>query len=271
MSARVVLLSPIDNSAYSRVVLGRLVQRAGVEVAGVAVRRILNPARLRAELRRDGPRLVRKVWKKLVLGGDDVDTAGETGFFELAREEGVAKESVSSLARRHGIPCVRCRDHNDAAVLELLERVRPDCVAFTGGGILRRALLEGAGQGVFNAHMGVLPPYRGMDVVEWPLVERAHDDPGLGVTLHLMARGIDTGPIAMVEPVPIRPGDTIERLRKRFEPVMADLMVRGVEAVRDGALSLREQRLEEGRQYFVMHPRFYEVAGRRLGEVAGGG
>jgi len=56
----------------------------------------------------------------------------------------------------------------------------------------------------------------------------------------------------------------MERLRKRFEPAMVSLMLEGIRLVRDDALRLRPQKEAEGRQYYVMHPRLYGEARRRL-------
>ena len=43
-------------------------------------------------------------------------------------------------------------------------------VIFTGGGILGQPLLETARVGILNCHAGILPKYRGMDVIEWPVL-----------------------------------------------------------------------------------------------------
>lgn len=268
---RIVVLSPVESSPFSKLVCKLCHEEPGVEVAGVVVRKIVNPARLRAELKRDGVRLARKAWKKLVLGGDVQDSsAGETGFFELAREHRVAGSSVSQLAASLGVPVVKVADHNDPAAVTFVEQCRPDAVAFTGGGILRKALLEASGQGIFNTHMGILPRYRGTDVVEWPLVEDRTEDVGLGVTVHFMASSLDTGPIVNFQRVAVASGDSMERLRKRFEPAMLNGMLEAVRGLRDGQLAPAPQRLEDGHQYFVMHPRFYEIARKKLSRLASG-
>jgi len=261
---RVVILAPVDNSPFSRSVTALCHREPGVDVAGIIVRKILNPSRLRSELRRDGVRLIRKVWKKLVLGSQDGVAETEPGFSDLAESAGIGGVRLSAFAKPTGIPCLRVRDHNDPDAVAALEAMRPDVVAFTGGGIIRQPLLDVSGAGIFNTHMGVLPEYRGMDVVEWPILEGREETVGLGVTLHIMDRGIDTGPIAITRRVPIRRGDDVERLRKRFEPVMVELMMEGVRALRDARLPLREQTEAEGRQYFVMHPRLYDVVRERL-------
>jgi methionyl-tRNA formyltransferase len=261
---RVVILAPVDNSPYSRAVTALCHAEPGVEVAGVIVRKILNPGRIRMELRRDGIRLVRKAWKKLVLGSEDGVADDEPGFTAKAEEAGIGSSRLSEFARRKRIPCIRVEDHNDERSLSALAEMRPDVVAFTGGGIIRKPLLEAAGRGIFNAHMGMLPSYRGMDVVEWPILEGHIREPGLGVTLHFMDSGIDTGPIAIRRRVPIRRGDSVEQLRKRYEPVMVDLILDGVRGVRDGTLRTQPQAAGDGRQYFIMHPRFYDQVRRKL-------
>jgi folate-dependent phosphoribosylglycinamide formyltransferase PurN len=266
---RVVILAPIDNSPFSRSVAALCQAEPGVEIAGIVIRKILNPARLRSEFRRDGVRLVRKIWKKLVLESDDGVASDEPGFDSVAQEAGGGKIRLSTFAKHHNIPCVKVDDHNDERSLTALSRMRPDVVAFTGGGIIRKPLLEASGQGIFNIHMGMLPMYRGMDVVEWPILEKRTESPGLGVTLHFMDLGIDTGPVAFRRRIPIRADDSIERLRKRFEPAMVDLMLEGIRAVRDEQLPLDSQVDGEGRQCFIMHPRFYDEVRRSLERIVG--
>lgn len=267
---RVVVLSPVESSPFSKLVVKLVHDEPGLEVAGVVVRTIFNAARLRSELKRDGVRLARKAWRKLVLGGDVQDSSrGEEGFFELASRHALHGVSVSGLARSLGVPVVKAADHNDPRAVAFVESCRPKAVAFTGGGILRKPLLAASGRGVFNTHMGILPPYRGTDVVEWPIVEERVDSIGLGVSVHVMEPGLDTGPIANFQRVSVQPGDTMERLRKRFEPAMLRGLMQALCDLRDGRLSLQPQRLADGRQYFVMHPRFYEIARRKLARLAG--
>lgn len=266
---RVVVLAPIDNSPFARTVSALCHAEPGVELVGSIVRKALNPARMRSELRRDGVRLVRKAWRKLVLAEADDSAPGEEGFHDLAARAGVADVGLAAFCRREGIQHIAVKDHNDPEAIVALREMQPDVVAFTGGGIIRKDLIEASGRGIFNTHMGPLPPYRGMDVVEWPILEDRHEQIGLGITLHFMDRGIDTGPIAKIAPVPIHPGDSVERVRRRCEPVMVDLMLDGIRAVRDGSLELRRQQEHEGRQYYVMHPRFYAEVRRKLSSIAG--
>jgi folate-dependent phosphoribosylglycinamide formyltransferase PurN len=260
---RALILAPIDNSPFGLAVAELCRREPGVDVAGVVVRTPWTFARMSGELRRDGPRLLRKAWRKLVLEQPQ-DSTGERSFYDVVRELGVERRSLAAWARQHGVPLRVVSDHNDAACLAFLREVRPQIVPFTGGGLIRKALIEAAGLGILNAHMGLLPEYRGMDVVEWPLLEGRHESIGLGVTLHLMDPGVDTGPIVERFPIRLAPGDSMERLRTRFEPTMVEALVEGVRRARDGRLGAKPQLPSEGRQHFALHPRLYAAARARL-------
>jgi UDP-4-amino-4-deoxy-L-arabinose formyltransferase/UDP-glucuronic acid dehydrogenase (UDP-4-keto-hexauronic acid decarboxylating) len=58
--------------------------------------------------------------------------------------------------------------------------------------------------GGFNLHPGPLPRYAGLNTPNWALYE---GEPTHGVTLHWMAPGIDTGPIAYQESFPLAAED----------------------------------------------------------------
>jgi methionyl-tRNA formyltransferase len=118
--------------------------------------------------------------------------------------------------------------------------------------------------GVLNCHTGILPQYRGMDVVEWTAFEENIGRIGFGATLHFMDSGVDTGPILLKKKIPLSSNSNFESIRAELETVMVDLMVQGVQGLRDGILFSNPQELKKGRQYFVMHPRIKIAAQTRL-------
>jgi methionyl-tRNA formyltransferase len=252
----VVVLSPSQYSLYTLEVVERL-RAAGIEVRGVCVRRLLSSARFREEYRREGRRLVGKAWKKLLWRG--------SGGGEMQRAQ--VRGSVRALAREHGIPVVFGRDFEDSAIVEFLERAQPELVVFTGGGILRRPVLERAGRGVVNCHLGILPTYRGMDAGLWAVLEGRPDRVGLSV--HLMDEGIDTGPVLSVRPVALEGTDTSwARLLERLESRMGETIVEASVRFLRGELAPDPQEPEEGKQYFRMHVRLQEIAERKLAAFA---
>lgn len=258
---QVALLAPIASSLYSRTVAARLVAEPGITLAGIVVRTPWSLERIRGELRRDGARLLEKVAGKWLLGeGSYHRTAGDgsTG------REGQPVDQLAQIARRQDCQVVTVKDHNAPKALAFLRGLNLDMIVFTGGGLIRKELLAIPRLGVLNCHSGILPHYRGMDVVEWAILEAGRQAAEVGLTVHWMDQGVDTGPILLPNRVDIQPGETIADLRRRMEPLMVEMVLAAVRAVRAGALNPQPQRAEDGRQYFVMHPRLKACAEKRL-------
>ncbi len=256
---RVALLSPTPSSYYARATASLLREIEGIELVGVVIRSMFSWSRFRSELRRDGPRLLWKIHQKLILGEAVYSEDDPATMRTLVRDLGLQSGSLKSDARRWGIPCATTLEHNHPHTERFLRRLLPDLIVFTGGGLVRRNILELAPLGVLNCHSGILPRYRGMDVVEWALLEGAGSG-SVGLTTHIMDPGVDTGPILMKHIEQIQPGDSIDGIRKRLEPRMVSLMVESVHGLQQGTLKPRPQRPGDGRQYFVMHPRLLTLA-----------
>jgi methionyl-tRNA formyltransferase len=253
---RVVVFSPSRHSLQTTTVVELLAQ-AGVETSAVVVRRLLNPARLAAEFRRDGARLIKKIWRKLILRERAYSAAGVETLVDLRAARGVESRKVDDLKKK-GIEIVWCDQFTDSHVVELLKKLAPRIGVFTGGGIIRPAVLDKFADGILNCHMGVLPPYRGMDVVEWPILERNFDQ--IGATVHFMDVGVDTGDVLRIVPIALEAADDIARLRMRFEPIMCRALAETCRDWFDGKLTRQSQSADAGRQYFIMHPRLYAAA-----------
>ena len=128
------------------------------------------------------------------------------------------------------------------------------------GEILRREIIRSPAIGILNAHMGRLPAFRGMNVLEWSVFE---GEP-VGVTVHFIDEGIDMGDVLLFRELAVTAGDTLDSLRAKSVALGVDLMAEAVaqlEAKR--AHPLRQSR-SAGRQFFVMNPRLRAVTERRL-------
>jgi hypothetical protein len=80
--------------------------------------------------------------------------------------------------------------------VDALRGAAPDLCLLAGTGIIPPAVLDVPRLATVNAHPGVLPAYRGMDPELWALWEERFED--VGCTLHVVDRGVDTGPILRV-------------------------------------------------------------------------
>jgi methionyl-tRNA formyltransferase len=192
------------------------------------------------------------------------EIAEEPSLARLAHQTGLPDDNLRRIAQKGAIPFLERVDLNGSAVERALIEWEPAVIAFTGGGLVRNNILQIPSVGVLNCHSGLLPRYRGMDVVEWAILENRSGAPPVGLTLHLMDRGVDTGPILIRHPEDIHPGDRLESLRGRLEVQMGEMMMKGLRGLRDGSLKPEAQTPDAGHQYFVIHPRLREIATTRL-------
>jgi methionyl-tRNA formyltransferase len=66
--------------------------------------------------------------------------------------------------------------------------------------------------GILKIHLGLLPYYRGADSLAWSIINQ---ESAVGVTLHYLDEGLDTGPIVTTQSMPLpRTVSTVEMLPK---------------------------------------------------------
>jgi methionyl-tRNA formyltransferase len=106
------------------------------------------------------------------------------------------------------------------------------------GLILPEPILEATPLGCFNLHASLLPRWRGAAPINRAIMA---GDEETGVTVMRMDAGLDTGPIALAERVPIGPDMTAGELHDVLARLGADLMVRALAGLERGALQLEPQ------------------------------
>lgn len=252
---KVALLAPIRTSLYSLAVAQLVSLEKGMDLVAILVRSPWSFSRLRSEWRRDGTRLLKKIADKWLFRAQPLQGSGQEGMHTLIEKLQIEEEDLFSWAQKRGIQIKSVASFNSPATLEFLNNAKPDLLLFTGGGLLRKDLLSLPGLGTLNCHGGWLPQYRGMDVVEWAILQSKGKKPALGLSLHFIDQGVDTGPILLQHKVTLAKAESIEKLRARMEAMMPEMMLKGVRGIRDGNLIPRPQQPGEGRQYYVMHAR----------------
>jgi folate-dependent phosphoribosylglycinamide formyltransferase PurN len=177
-----------------------------------------------------------------------------------SRQSGSA--DVRACCATAGIPVLTVDSFDSVEALDAIKRVQPDLFVFAGGAILRAPLLAIPRLGTLNAHMGVLPFYRGMNVAEWACF---HGDI-VGCSVHLIDPGIDTGDILCVRPVSTVGARSVAAVRDRVDETQLQLLGEVVRyVVSTGTLPpRRSQTASEGRQFFRMHGDLVEVLEREL-------
>ena len=154
------------------------------------------------------------------------------------------KQTVIDLAWQRGIPVLEVDRFDHATVQTALADYRPALIAVSCfPHRFPRWLRELAPGGVLNLHPTPLPRGRGPDPLFWLFrePEGAGDADGAGVTIHLMDRGLDSGPLVLQERFVLADGTTGPELELRAASVGAWLLVRAAESILNGTAQPQAQ------------------------------
>ncbi|HEV2776913.1 MAG TPA: formyltransferase family protein [Solirubrobacteraceae bacterium] len=240
MKAMLVSRYPrVDSPPWKRQVAGALLE-AGLDVEILYSRSsLLDQAR--AGLREEG---LGVLGRYLTLRG------GAPVSSPPAETVPATSTSLADWATERGLAVHRFARLGDADTLASVRASAPDLLLLTGSDIAPASLLALPRIATINAHYGLLPRYRGMNVTEWSLF---HGDPP-GVSVHIVDPGIDTGDILLREEIPCPAGTTLRSLRALHQQAAARLLIAAALQLRDGTEQRTPQRADEGRQYYRMHP-----------------
>ena len=152
------------------------------------------------------------------------------------------KTPVHEAAELLGIPVFTPETLIDEATQLIFRHHLADVgLVIAYGLLLPPAVLQAPKLGCMNLHASLLPRWRGAAPIPRAIMA---GDIQTGVDLMRMEEGLDTGPVAMREVVPIRPQDTAGELSKCLANVAAGLAVRGLIAMENGKLQFTEQSTE---------------------------
>jgi methionyl-tRNA formyltransferase len=181
---------------------------------------------------------------------------------EFAKANNISdiNSSLTDVCKRENIECIKSDSINSSYMVDHVREKEIDILINAGGGIFRNSIINAPRIGILNAHMGYLPRFRGFNVLEWSLIY----EEVVGVTLHFIDQGIDTGDILMFKEIPLEKGDTILSLRKKTGVINIELMIDCVRLFKIGNVNRVKQLKEEGKQYFVMHHRLKDIAEVKL-------
>ncbi|TFW00437.1 methionyl-tRNA formyltransferase [Oxalobacteraceae bacterium OM1] len=128
---------------------------------------------------------------------------------------------------------------------ELLQRTPHDVMVVAAYGlILPRSVLDIPTQGCINIHASLLPRWRGAAPIHRAIEA---GDAESGVTIMQMEEGLDTGPMLLMESLPIAPDDTTGALHDKLAALGGRLIVEALRKLERGELAATPQ--PEGANY----------------------
>ena len=146
---------------------------------------------------------------------------------------------IAREAERFGLPVLTPKTLRGADAAATMRVHGADAAVVVAYGlILPKPILEAFPLGCFNLHASLLPRWRGAAPIQRAIIA---GDSETGVMVMKMEEGLDTGPVAMAERVPIGPDVTAGNVHDTLARLGADLMLRALAALEKDALQLTPQ------------------------------
>ncbi len=259
---RVAISSPHDKNLYSLLVAKICHDDPEIELVGVCCLKVFSFKRISFEVKRLGPRLIQKILNKYLYKSKD---ALADGFSVLIDDYNLKEDSLKKFCKNINVNLSKISDPNDLNSINFLSYAKPDVIVSIGSIILKDVFISIPSLGVLNVHKGILPDYRGMGVTEWPLLHSVKEEKAkLGVTSHLIERGVDTGPILAVKHLNLKDLTCIDDVEPRYLKITIEAMQEGLNSAKKGFNSQTPQLDDEGKQYFELHHRLRDAVDIRL-------
>jgi methionyl-tRNA formyltransferase len=151
----------------------------------------------------------------------------------------ITKTPVHSAADSLGIPVLTPTSLRDAGTQKVFNSLAADVAIVAAYGLLLPIpILESPRLGCMNLHPSLLPRWRGAAPIQRAIMA---GDRETGVDVMCMDAGLDTGPIAMRQIIPIRPHETAGDLTSRLAVLAATVSVNALQSMEAGLLEFREQ------------------------------
>lgn len=171
---------------------------------------------------RDGARLEERFLQRL-----DNRFVGHSFLVrQIAQREFVG---FAEIGRFYGLPIIEVDNINNERSAAALASFDVDLAVIVGGRIVKPVILTIPRIGTLNKHSAILPRHRGLAGEYWCLY---HEDfEHLGVTVHYVDAGLDSGNIIVQKKLVFAKGDTPSSLRFKSEVLGREAIVEAVRLI----------------------------------------
>jgi hypothetical protein len=162
---------------------------------------------------------------------------------------------------RQGRLIILHRPLDDATSIARLRALQCDVGLHAANVIYREPTISAFRLGILNAHIGILPKYRGRCVVEWSVLQ---GDP-TGITVFFIDSGIDTGDrIVLREFIPSNGWKKVGALKNMLFGCDARLYRKALELLMSSEFQFESNDISKGQRYYVMSKLFTKAVNEIL-------
>jgi methionyl-tRNA formyltransferase len=144
---------------------------------------------------------------------------------------------AAEVAKELEIDLLQAANVNEEAALERIRAARPQALAVCAfGQLIREPLLSE--WPMLNVHPSLLPRWRGAAPIERSIMA---GDGRTGVCVMKVTAGLDSGPVALREEVPLGPEEDFDALSAKLAALGGELLVRAFDLLERSQLEFDEQ------------------------------
>ena len=176
---------------------------------------------------------------QLAAAGHDIAAVYTRAPKAAGRGMSARPSPVQVTATSLHIPVLHPATLKGEAAAEAFRAHKADvAVVVAYGLLLPKTILEVPKFGCLNLHASLLPRWRGAAPIARAIME---GDTETGVAIMQMEEGLDTGPVALVERVPIASDATASDMHDRLAKLGAELITRAASSLEQGSLKFKTQ------------------------------
>ncbi|MEI6379236.1 MAG: methionyl-tRNA formyltransferase [Candidatus Falkowbacteria bacterium] len=149
----------------------------------------------------------------------------------------VRESAVKKLAKQVGLTI--WQPQKVSQIIDQIRELEPDFLVVAAfAQLVPESILKIPALGPINVHGSLLPRYRGAGVIQAPIL---NGDSQTGITIMLMDKGLDTGPILAQQAIAIAPDETGESLYDKLADAGARLLSPTLKALAQGQIKPQAQ------------------------------
>ena len=142
----------------------------------------------------------------------------------------IEANELATWAQSEKIQTYKPSTHDEIRLI--IEKDKPDLViTIAYGQLIPEPLLDLPKHGWINVHFSTLPKWRGAAPVQWAIL---NGDKESGISIFKLERGMDTGPIYLMQSVQIESSERSEELLERFSILGSSLTLDSLTLISDG-------------------------------------
>jgi len=244
-----IILTCGYNQSMHSIALIDLLHKQGHNIKGCLIVNTLQVKRFRNYIKMYGLKTVIDKFKNAVLKIDN-NLFKETQFIErYLSTKKIKQRSVKEICNKYKIPFLVVNNLNSDKSSNFIINKSIDLIIYSGGGILKKDIINIPKYGVLNAHSGYLPFFRGMNVVEWSLLYNVIPT----ITVHMINPKIDEGDILYKKKIFCDKSFSIQDFRGQSVVDEVESILEVMSKFEEYYSNKIDQKVSEGKQFFVMH------------------